>query len=103
MDTKTEGLVRLIDQAIELAQTKLEAELAGKSDPTSVEGLKQIISGLRYRRNQAVETGFKIYDVDISLGLVRAALEYEASDSELVHRIGDVERYFSRHFVRKRV
>jgi hypothetical protein len=49
MDTNIEGLVTLIDQALNLAQERLNAKRAGQSDPASVEGLEQIISGLRYR------------------------------------------------------
>lgn len=101
MDTKIEGLVGLIDQAIELARERLRAVRAGHDDASSVEGLEQIISGLQYRRDEAVETGFEVSETDASLGLVRAALEYDVSDSALVRKIGDVERYFTQNFVRR--
>lgn len=100
MDTKIEGLVSLIDHAIKLAQERLNAKRAGRSDPSSVEGLEQIISGLRYRRDEAVKTGYEVSDSYVTLGLARAALEYDVPDSELVHKIGDIERYFLKHFVR---
>jgi len=100
MDTKIEGLVRLIDQAIALAQERLKAKRAGSTDPASIEGLEQIISGLQYRRNEAISSGFPVYDSYVTLGLVRAALEYDVPDSDLVHKIGDIERYFLQHFVR---
>ncbi|MCA1574409.1 MAG: hypothetical protein LC770_07715 [Acidobacteria bacterium] len=41
MDAKTQGLVRLIDQEIDLAQERLNAKRAGYSDPSSEEGLEQ--------------------------------------------------------------
>jgi len=63
-------------------------------NPSSEEGLRQIISGLQYRRNEALTTGLKVSDVDVTLGLARAALEYDLSDSKLVRKIGDVEQYF---------
>ena len=101
MDATTQGLVNLIDEAIALAQDRLAAKRAGRSDPASEEGLKQIISALQYRRDEAVHTGFEVFDTDISLGLARAALEYDVPDSMLIHKIGDVERYFTKHFVRR--
>src|SRR2546425_460065 len=101
MDEKIEGLVRLIDEAIELSRDRLNAKRSGHSDPSSVEGLEQIISALQYRREEAVDTGFEISDTDISLGLARAALEYDVPDSALIHKIGEVERYFTQHFVRR--
>jgi hypothetical protein len=50
--------VRLIDEALALAQERLNAKRAGSSDPASIEGLEQIISGLQYRRDEAVTSGF---------------------------------------------
>src|SRR2546421_10039252 len=102
MDEKIMSLVQLIDEAIELAQDRLKAKRAGRNDPASVEGLEQIISALQYRRNEATTNGYEVSDVDIGLGLARAALEYDVPDSELVRKIGDVERCFTQHFVRKR-
>jgi hypothetical protein len=101
MGQKIEGLVRLIDEAIEIAQERLKAKRAGYNDPSSVEGLEQIISGLQYRRNEAVNTGFETSDSYVTLGLARAALEYDVPDSELVRKIGEVERYFLQHFVQR--
>ena len=100
MDTKTQGLVKLIDEAIGMAQGRLSAKRAGRDDPSTEEGLEQIISGRQYRRNEAINTGYEVSDVDVSLGLARAALEYDVPDSELIHKIGDVEQYFTKHFVR---
>jgi hypothetical protein len=97
MDQKIEGLVRLIDQAIELAQERLKAK---RDDPSSVEGLDQIVSALLYRRDEAINDGFEISDSYVTLGLARAALEYDVPDSELMRKIGEVERYFLQHFVR---
>lgn len=102
MDKNIEDLVRLMDQAIELAQERLNAKRAGLNDPSSVEGLEEIISALRYRRDEAVNTGFEVSDSYVTLGLSRAALEYEAPDSELLRKIGEVEQYFLQHFVRNR-
>lgn len=99
MDAKTQGLVSLIDQALDLAQERLNAKRPGDNDPSSEEGLAQIISALRYRREEALNTGFEVSDADISLGLARAALEYDVPGSALVRKIGDVERYFTKHFV----
>jgi hypothetical protein len=39
---------------------------------------------------------------DVSLGLARAALEYDRPDSMLVKKIGEIEKYFQRHFVRSK-
>ncbi len=100
MDTKIEGLVRLIDNAIELAQERLNAIRTGCPDSSSAEGLEQIISGLRYRRDQAIETGFEVSDSYLTLGLARAALEYDVPDSQLLREIGEIEQYFLEHFVR---
>jgi hypothetical protein len=100
MDTKVEDLVRLIDEALALAQDRLNAKRAGSSDPASIEGLEQIISALQYRRDEAITSGFPVYDSYVTLGLVRAALEYDVPNSELMHKIGDIERYFLQHFVR---
>jgi hypothetical protein len=100
VDEKTQGLVELLDQAIEMAQDRLTAKRAGRSDPSTEAGLGQIISGLQYRRNQAITTGFEVSDVDVSLGLARGALECDVPESDLIRKIGDVERYFRGHFVR---
>jgi hypothetical protein len=100
MDTKIQGLVQLIDQAIALAKERLNAKRAGRIDPSSVEGLEQILSGLQYRRDEAISSGFEMSDSYITLGLARAALEYDLPDSELVSKIGEVERYHLKHFVR---
>ncbi len=100
MDTKIEGLVRLIDQAIDVAQERLKKKGAGAIDPASIEGLEQIISALQYRRHEAVTSGFEVFATDMSLGLARAALEYDVPQSELIHKVGDIERYFRQHFVK---
>ena len=100
MDAKTQELVSLIDQAIAMAQDRLGAKRAGQDDPSTEAGLEQIISGLQYRRDEAVSTGFEVFDVGVNLGLARAALEYDVPDSDLIRKIGDVERYFTKHFVR---
>lgn len=100
MDIKIENLVRLIDEALALARERLNAKRAGSSDPASIEGLEQIISALQYRRDEAITSGFPVYDSYVTLGLARAALEYDLPDSELMHKIGDIERCFLRHFVR---
>lgn len=100
MDKKNEDLVRLIDQAIALAQERLNAKRAGSSDPASIEGLEQIVAALRYRRGEAISSGFPMYDSYMTLGLARAALEYDVPDSELNLKIGDIELYFLQHFVR---
>lgn len=100
MDTKNEGLVRLMDQAIALAQERLNAKHAGSNDPASIEGLEHIISALQYRRGEAISSGFPVYDSYMTLGLARGAAEYDASDSELCLKIGEIERYFLQHFVR---
>lgn len=100
MDTNIEGLVSLIDQALNLAQERLNAKHAGQSDPASVEGLEQIISGLRYRRDEAVKTGYEASDSYVTLGLSRAALEYDVPGTELLRKIDEIERYFLEHFVR---
>lgn len=59
MDARLEGFVILIDQAVGLAEERLNAKFAGQSDPASVAGLKQIISGLNYRKEEAVDTDFR--------------------------------------------
>ena len=73
-------LLRLIDQAIAIAQERLMAKRAGISDPASEEGLAQIISGLRYRRGEAISSGFPMYDSYMTLGLARAVLEIDMPD-----------------------
>ena len=98
MDKTIEGLVNLIDQAIEIAEQRLSAKCVGVKDPASVGGLERIIQGLRYRREEALSKGYEIQDSDRSLGLARAALEYDAPDSLLIHKIGDIEKYFQRHY-----
>ena len=100
MDAVTQELVSLIDQAIDLAQERLVAKRAGRSDPASEQGLEQILRGLRYRRDEAVTTGYEVEERDTSLGLIRAALEYDAPGSALLAKIYDVEQHFKKHFVR---
>jgi hypothetical protein len=100
MDTKTQELVRLIDEAIDEAQGRLSAKRAGRNDPSTEEGLEQIISALQYRRNEAANIGYEVSNTDIGLGLARAALEYDLPDSALIRKIGDVEQSFRKHFVR---
>lgn len=102
MNEKIDKLVRLIDEAIELAQKRLRAKRAGRDDPSSIDGLEQIISALQYRRNEAVTSGYEVSDTDIGLGLARVALEYDVPDSPLIRKIGEVELYFTEHFVRRR-
>ncbi|SRR6266567_2093057 len=100
MDAKTRELVNLIDQAIAIAQERLRSKRAGRDDPSTEAGLEQIISGLRYRRAEAASTGYEVSGSYLTLGLARAALEYDVPDSELTRKIGDVEQYFIKHFVR---
>jgi chorismate synthase len=102
MDAKTEGLVKLIDEAIEIGERRLEGKRRGQSDPSSEEDLAAILSGLAYRRSQSINEGFAVGNEDVSLGLARAALEYDRPDSTLVKKIGEIEKYFQRHFVRSR-
>lgn len=99
MDPKIEELVRLIDRALELAEERLNGIRAGRDDPSTVQGMEWIISALRYRRKEALRTGYEVSETDLSLGLARAALEYDLSTSELITRIGDIEQYFRRYFV----
>jgi hypothetical protein len=99
MDAKTEGLVKLIDEAIEIGEQRLKAKRRGESDQSSEEDLAAILSGLAYRKNQSIKEGFKVGNEDVSLGLARAALEYDRPDSKLVKKIGEIEKYFQRYFV----
>lgn len=99
MDAKTEGLVKLIDEAIEIGERRLEAKRRGQSDPSSKEDVAAILSGLAYRRSQSINEGFAVGTEDVSLGLARVALEYDRPDSTLVKKIGEIEKYFQRHFV----
>ena len=99
MDQKTAGLVKLIDEAIEIGEQRLGALRRGESDSSSEEGVAAILSGLRYRKDEAINEGFEIENDEASLGLARAALEYDRPDSILVKKIGEIERYFERHFV----
>ncbi len=101
MDQKNEGLVKLMDEAIEMAEQRLVAMRSGQSDPSSEDGLKAIISGLQYRKTEAINEGYEVTNSVASLGLVRAALEYDV-DSPLVKKIGDIERYYERHFIRSK-
>ncbi len=100
MDEQIEGLVSLLDQALELARKRLKAKRAGQNDSVSKEGLEQIISALQYRRDEAVNIGFEVSKVETSLGLARTALEYDKQDSALLEKIGEIETYFTQHFVR---
>lgn len=86
MDTKTAGLVGLIDEAIEIANKRLKAKRSGESDVSSEEDLEAILSGLGYRRTEAVNEGFGSIEKGTSLGLVRAALEYDKPDSAWCRR-----------------
>ncbi|HUE81616.1 MAG TPA: hypothetical protein VMM84_05820 [Pyrinomonadaceae bacterium] len=99
MDEKTEDLVKLIDEAIEIAEQRLNGKRIGKSDLSSEDDLESILLGLRYRRAQATKEGFDQSNGDVSLGLARAALEYDQPNSTLVKKIGEIERRFQRHFV----
>ncbi len=87
MDPAIADLVTLMDQAIGLAEERLAAKTAGRSDPSSVEGLEQIISGLRYRKDEALNKGFEVSESYVTLGLNRAAVEYDVSDSDLMRKI----------------
>ena len=98
MDQKTAGLIKLIDEAIGIGEQRLSAVRTGESDSSSQEGLTAILSGLRYRKEQSINEGFEIENNESSLGLARAALEYDRPDSVLVKKIGEIERYFERHF-----
>jgi hypothetical protein len=100
MDERIRGLVELIDQAIDIAQQRLNAKRAGQQDPSSEQGLNQIISGLQYRRDEAIKEGYEVSDTYVTLGLARAALEYDVSNSALVRKIGEVEQYFIKYFTR---
>lgn len=99
MDAKTEGLIKLIDEAIEIGERRLEAKRSGHSDPASEDGLERILSGLAYRRSQSINEGFETGSKNSSLGLARAALEYDVPDSTLVKKIGEIERYFQKYFL----
>lgn len=99
MDEKTEDLVKLIDEAIEIAEQRLHRKRSGESDPSSEDDLESILSGLRYRRAQAINEGFDLSNGDVSLGLARAALEYDLPNSTLVKKIGEIEKHFQQHFV----
>jgi len=48
MDRKTAGLVKLIDEAIEIAEKRMSALRRGEGDALSEEDLAAILSGLRY-------------------------------------------------------
>jgi hypothetical protein len=99
MDAKTEGLVKLIDEAIEIGEQRLMAKRRGESDPSSEGDLAAILSGLRYRRNQSINEGFEVGNEDVSLGLARVALDHDRQDSKLVKKTGEIEKYFQQHFV----
>jgi hypothetical protein len=100
MDPAIADLVTLMDQATGLAEERLAARTASGSDPSSVKGLEQIISGPRYRKDEALNQGFEVSESYVTLGLNRAALEYDVSDSDLMRKIGEIERYFLQHFVK---
>jgi hypothetical protein len=94
VNAKIPGLVTLIDEAISMAEERLLNLRAGKPDPSTPGGLERIILGLRYRRDEAVSGKLDSSDGSGSLGLARAAGEYDHWGTDLMGKIGEIEKYY---------
>jgi len=97
LNTKIEGLIRLIDEALDIAEERIKNLQAGKPDPSSPDLLNRIIEGLRYRKDQAINGNLGPSEGYVTLGLARAALEYDHYDTALVKKIGEIERYYKQN------
>jgi hypothetical protein len=84
----------LIDEALSLAEGRLQNLQAGGSDPSSPDSLTIIIAGLRYRRDGAINGRLGPSEGYVTLGLARAAAEHDRYDTSLMKKIGVIERYY---------
>ncbi len=94
MDSKIDKLVMLIDEAIEMAEGRMHEAQVSNNTEEQPEALERIISGLHYRRGEAVSGKLYPSEGRNTLGLLRNIVEYEPTDSPLAEKAREIERYY---------
>ncbi len=95
MDAKVKELVRLIDQALQIAEGRLREQQA---DEYYAPALEAITEGLHYWKSQATSGVLPSSEGRRNLGLGRAVLDWDSQYSQLVKAVGAVDRYYQENF-----
>lgn len=98
MDSKTKTLVKLINDALKIAEDRLLRIQSNAYDPAPLSGLETIVEALKERRAQAKSGTLKPVKGRGSVGLNRELLEWGEWGTELFKAIESVEDFYRDNF-----
>lgn len=98
MDSKTKTLIRLIDDALKIAEDRLLRRKSGVYDPAPLSGLETVIIALQERREQALKGTLKGFEGHNSVGLNRELLGWGEWGTELFIALESLEAFYSENF-----
>jgi hypothetical protein len=92
MENKTEELIKLIDQAVNIAE-----HLRNESENS--ERLTNVISVLQSIKNNVLSGKLEPSGGNLTLGLAREVADWiEPLDSPLLKAVGEIEEYYQKYF-----
>ena len=95
MKTKVEELVGLIDDALGIAEERLQTRRANER---SLPALEAVVAALRNYREQALSGTLPPSEGHATLGLSRFVLDWDELDSTLVKAVGKADRFYQENF-----
>ena len=98
MQAKTRTLIKLIDDALQVAEERLLRRETGVFDPAPLSGLEAVVASLKERKEMALKGTLKPLDGRNSVGLNRELLEWGEWGTPLFQAIQSVEEFYWNNF-----
>lgn len=98
MDGKTKTLVKLIDDALQIAEDRLLRRESGVHDPAPLSGLEAVVASLKERREMARKGKLKPFGGGSSVGLNRELLEWGEWGTPLFKALQSIEEFYKNNF-----
>ena len=95
MNAKIEGFIKLIDNALQIAEEMLKTRQSEQSDFLLKERLSNVIGVLRRTKNNAINGNLTLSGGVLTLGLVREVADWiEPLNSPLLEAVSAIEQYY---------
>ena len=95
MNAKIEEFIKLIDNALQIAEEMLKTRQSDQSDFLLKERLSNVIRVLRRTKNNAINGNLTLSGGVLTLGLVREVADWiEPLNSRLLEAVSAIEQYY---------
>ncbi len=99
MEPQTEEFLKLINQAIEIAQQMCRDQQLKQPEFSYSQHLNGVLNVLQSLKNQTLTGNLESSGGSGTLGLARNVADWiEPLDSPLLHAVGLIEQYYQQHF-----